>query len=169
MGAMYLERRHVMLAARTTNLWRLVMWIAICLGGGLLLGFAFRPDAWFATLDRPSFAPPNWVFGPVWSVLYVLMAVAIWRVERHHRLRDVRPARKAFIGQLALNFAWTPIFFGLHAIHMALGIIVTLWAAIIGTFIAFHRIDRPAAYLLLPYLAWVTFATALNGAYSFLN
>jgi benzodiazapine receptor len=169
MGAMYLERRHVMLAARTTNLWRLVLWIAICLGGGMLLGFAFRAGPWFAALERPSFAPPNWVFAPAWSILYVLMAVAIWRVERHLGLRDVRPARKAFIGQLALNFAWTPVFFGLHAIHLALGIIVTLWAAIVLTIVAFHRIDRPAAYLLLPYLAWVTFATALNGAYSFLN
>jgi tryptophan-rich sensory protein len=158
-----------MLAARTTNLWRLVMWIAICLGGGMLLGYAFRPGAWFAALERPSFAPPNWLFAPVWSTLYVVMAVAIWRVERHYPMRDVGLARKAFIAQLALNFAWSPAFFGLHAIHVALGIIVTLWAALVGTIIAFHRIDRPAAYLLLPYLAWVTFATALNGAYSFLN
>lgn len=168
-GGMYIEQRHAMLASRTTNLWRLVLWIALCLGGGMLLGIVFRPDAWFRALERPAFAPPDWVFAPVWSTLYVLMGVAMWRVERFHRLREIRPARRAFLAQLALNFAWTPVFFGMHAIHLALGIIVVLWMAIGATIALFHRIDRPAAYLLLPYWAWVTFATALNGGYSFLN
>ena len=169
MGAMYLDRRHVMLATRTTNIWRLVLWITVCLGGGLVIGHALRPDAWFRALERPAFAPPDWVFAPVWAILYVLMAVAMWRVERYHRMRDVGGARTAFLGQLALNFAWTPIFFGLHAVHLALGVIVTLWCAIAATFVLFHRIDRTAAYLLVPCWAWVTFAIALNGGYSFLN
>ena len=158
-----------MLASRTTNLWRLALWIAVCLGGGLLIGHVFRPDEWFRALERPSFAPPDWVFGPVWATLYVLMGIAMWRVDRYHRMRDVTKARKAFIVQLAVNFAWTPVFFGFHAIHLALGLIVVLWWAIAVTFVLFHRIDRPAAWLLVPYWAWVTFATALNGGYSFLN
>lgn len=169
MTDMYIEHRHSMLAVRTTNLWRLVLWVAVCLGGGILIGVASGPDAWFRALERPSFAPPDWVFAPVWSTLYVLMAIAMWRVERYHRMRDVRVARRAFIAQLVLNFSWTPVFFGLHAIHMALGIILVLWAVIAATVVLFHRIDKPAAYLMLPYLAWVTFATALNGGYSFLN
>ena len=169
MATMFIEQRHAMLASRTTNLWRLALWIAVCLGGGMLVGFAFRPGEWFTSLERPAFAPPDWMFAPVWSALYVLMAVAMWRVERYHRMRDTRTPRKAFIAQLAINFAWTPMFFGLHAIHVALGVIVMLWWAIGATVALFHRIDRVAAALLLPYWAWVTFALVLNGAYSFLN
>ncbi len=74
MAVMYIEHRHAMLASRTTNLWRLALWIAVCLGGGLLIGYAFRPDEWFRALERPSFAPPDWLFAPVWATLYVLMA-----------------------------------------------------------------------------------------------
>lgn len=166
---MDIDRRHVSLASRTTNLWRLAFWIAVCFGGGMAIGLAFQPGDWFRALVRPAFAPPDWVFAPVWSTLYVMMAVAMWRVERHDRTRDVRGARAAFVSQLFANFLWSPIFFGLHAIHIALGVIVTLWWAIAATFVIFHRIDRTAACLLVPYWGWVTFAVYLNGGYSFLN
>jgi tryptophan-rich sensory protein len=119
--------------------------------------------AWYADLHRPSWSPPNWLFGPVWTVLYILMAVAVWLVWRKGG-SGARPAILLWAVQLVLNGVWTPIFFGLHEIGWALADIVALWAAIGATAAAFRRVSRPAAGLMLPYLAWVTFATVINYA-----
>ena len=118
--------------------------------------------AWYAGLVRPSWAPPNHVFGPVWTVLYVLMATAAWLVsrERYHRQRTV--ALGAYVVQLLLNAAWAPLFFGARNPGFGLFDIVTLWLAIVWTLREFSRVQRAAAWLLVPYLAWVSFAMALN-------
>ena len=124
---------------------------------------------WYPGLAKPAFNPPNWVFGPVWTVLYVLMAVAAWRVWRRRTSPGVRLALGLYGLQLALNLAWSVIFFGLHQIGAALAEILALLAAILATTLAFWRIDRPAAVMFAPYLAWVSFATALNLAIWQLN
>lgn len=139
----------------------LAAWITLCLGGGLLVAFQFPVDDWYRALAKPSWTPPGAVFGPVWTALYVAMGVAAWRIDRtavHQRPYALR----LFLVQLALNLAWTPLFFGLHAIGAALAIIAVLCIAIAATVIAFLRLDRPAGWLMMPYLAWVAFAGALN-------
>ncbi len=126
--------------------------------------------AWYNTLNKPSFAPPNWIFGPVWTLLYAMMGVAfflIWRLGL--KKKKTKLAVKFFAAQLALNFIWTPVFFGLRAPFPALFIIAAMWGMIVLTILAFDRLSRPAAYLLLPYLMWVSFATILNGAIVVLN
>jgi len=122
---------------------------------------------WYPTLIKPSFNPPNWVFAPVWTVLYVLMGIAAWRVWQRTSLAS--PAMISFYVQLALNAAWSAIFFIWHRIGAALGEIALLLAAILATTIAFSAIDLLAAVLLLPYFAWVSFAAVLNGALWRLN
>jgi translocator protein len=117
------------------------------------------PGAWYASLAKPEWNPPSWIFGPVWSVLYLSMAVAAWLVWRKggqgHALR-------LYIVQLALNAAWTPVFFGAHQLGAALLVILALWLAILLTLRAFWRISKPAGLLFVPYLAWVSFASFLN-------
>ncbi len=124
---------------------------------------------WYRTLTRPGFAPPNWVFGPVWTLLYLLMAIAAWRVW----LASPSPARSwavgLFLSQLALNLAWTWIFFREHAIGTALIEIAVLWVTIGAATLAFSRVELGAGWLMTPYLAWVTFAGVLNAAFWRLN
>lgn len=135
--------------------------------GLLLLTFAapavstFIPmtDGWYAALNKPSWQPPSTVFGPVWGILYTLMAVAAWLVWLHKGL--ARPLH-LYVGQLAVNAAWTPVFFGMHRIDMALGVIVVLWLAVLTTMVAFFRVRAGAGWLFVPYLLWVSFAAALN-------
>jgi len=122
---------------------------------------------WYAQLAKPSFNPPGWIFGPVWTTLYVLMAVAAWRVWRVAGLRS-RPMIVFFV-QLALNTAWSFIFFGAHAVGWALAEVAVLLLIIVWTAIAFVRRDRAAGLLMLPYVAWVSFATLLNAAIWKLN
>lgn len=114
---------------------------------------------WYPSLVKPSWTPPSWVFGPVWTVLYALMAVAAWLVWRKAGWCG---ALGMFAVQLALNAAWSPLFFGLHRIGLALADIALLWIAIIATLVAFAKQSPLAAWLLVPYLLWVSFATALN-------
>jgi tryptophan-rich sensory protein len=146
-------------------------WLVLCFG---VAGVSSRWTAaeipgWFRTLARPAIAPPNWIFAPVWTLLYALMAIAAWRVG----LAAPSPARTwglaLFLAQLALNFAWSWIFFRRHAIGAALVEIIVLWSAIGATAILFARVAPLAAWLIAPYLAWVTFACLLNGAYWRLN
>lgn len=118
------------------------------------------PGDWYASLNKPSWNPPGWVFGPVWTLLYLLMATAAWRVWRRRGLCS-RPLVLYFI-QLALNAAWTPVFFGARAIGPALIVLLLLLATLLATVAAFRRVDRAAAWLLAPYLAWSGFATFLN-------
>lgn len=123
------------------------------------LGAFSMPGSWYAGLNKPSWNPPPWIFGPAWTLLYTLMAVAAWLVWK--RAGFTRPLALYFV-QLALNAAWTPIFFGAHELGWALIEIVAMWIAIALTLISFFRVNRAAGWLLAPYLAWVTFATALN-------
>lgn len=124
-----------------------------------LAGSFSLPGAWYAALNKPEWNPPSWIFGPVWSLLYLLMAVAAWQVWKRDGWR--RPIWLYFV-QLAINAAWTPVFFGAHQPGWALVVIVMMWFAILLTLLAFFQVRKSAAWLLLPYLAWVTFATFLN-------
>jgi tryptophan-rich sensory protein len=117
---------------------------------------------WYAALNKPSFNPPNWIFGPVWTILYTLMAIAAWLVWRTPGSRRRTAALWLFAIQLVLNFLWTPVFFHFHAIAAALAIIVLLWLAILVTTMRFWPLSRSAGWMMLPYLAWVGFAAALN-------
>lgn len=117
---------------------------------------------WYAGLLKPSFNPPNWVFGPVWSTLYLMMAVAAWLVWRAGGWAYAHVALAIYGGQLALNLLWSILFFGLHRIDLAAIEIVILDAAIVATILAFRRHSHAAAWLLAPYLLWVGYATALT-------
>ena len=122
---------------------------------------------WYAGLAHPSFAPPNWLFAPVWTTLYVLMAVAAWRVWRIAGMKS--PEIAAYVLQLIFNFAWSAIFFAAHQIGLALVEIGLLLLLILTTTILFWRRDRLAGLLFLPYLAWTVFAAFLNHAFWALN
>jgi tryptophan-rich sensory protein len=149
----------------------LLFWIGLCFAAAGIGGrwTASEIPGWYRTLARPGIAPPNWVFAPVWTLLYALMAIAAWQVW----LAPSSPLRTwglgLFLVQLALNCAWTWIFFRQHAMGGALVEIVLLWAVIAATALAFGRVAPSAAWLMTPYLAWVSFAAVLNAAYWRLN
>ncbi len=136
-------------------------------GAGASLFTTPEIPTWYAGLNRPSIAPPNWVFAPVWTTLYLMMGFAAWLVWKITGLRSA--AMAAFALQLALNFAWSAIFFRLHDIGGALAEIVVLDLAILTTTILFFGRDRLAGLLMLPYLAWTLFATFLTYAFWGLN
>ena len=141
--------------------------VALCEAAGLV-GTVFTLQAipeWYALLNKPAFSPPNWLFGPVWTTLYFMMGTAAWLVWQ----RQGTAALKVFWLQLALNALWTPLFFGLQNPLAGLVCIALMWLAIVWTIVGFWRVSRPAALLMLPYLAWVSFATALNYAIWTLN
>jgi tryptophan-rich sensory protein len=149
----------------------LVFWFALCFAvAGIGASWtASEVTGWYRTLKRPSIAPPQWVFGPVWTLLYGLMAFAAWRVW----MTAPSPARSwalgLFLAQLALNLAWSWIFFRKHAMGAALIEVVGLWGMIGVTTFGFSRVEVAAAWLMAPYLAWVTFAGVLNAAFWRLN
>ena len=149
----------------------LVLWIFVCQVVGLIGGRWTAPEirGWYRGLRKPPFNPPNWIFGPVWATLYLLMAIAAWLVAESSpsRLRSI--ALVLFAVQLALNLAWSWIFFRRHAIRAAFAEIVVMWLAIGATTIIFAPISSAAAWLMAPYWAWVTFASLLNGAIARLN
>lgn len=125
---------------------------------------------WYASLIRPGFSPPNWIFGPVWTTLYALMGIAaflVWRKGLPNK--DVKVALGLFLGQLVLNSLWSIIFFGLQNPGAALVEIIFLWLAIVATIVAFARISKLAAWLLVPYILWVSFAAYLNYSIWLLN
>lgn len=140
--------------------------IAAAIGSALTLP---QIPTWYEGLVKPWFNPPNAVFGPVWTILYALMAVAMWRVWMRSEGAVRRRAAGVFALQLALNVAWSAAFFAAHSPGAGLIVIVALLAAIIATILVFGPIDRPAAWLLAPYLAWVSFASVLNAAVFVLN
>jgi tryptophan-rich sensory protein len=144
----------------------LILFLALVLGGGTIIGMATAPGPWYAALEKPSFNPSGWIFAPVWSALYVTIAVAGWRVWS--RARD-SAAMRLWWAQLALNFIWSPVFFAAHRIDWAFGVILLLLAAILGFIATAWRRDRIAALLFLPYAAWVAFAAVLNAALWRLN
>lgn len=139
------------------------------LGGWLLASFAaaalgglFMPGEWYASLRKPAWNPPSWLFGPVWTALYVMMAVSAWLVWRQGGWGRQRLPLGFYAVQLALNAFWTPLFFGLHWPGVAFAEMMLLWLAIVATVAVFRPVSAVAAGLLLPYLAWVSFAAALN-------
>ena len=140
----------------------LLGFLALTLAAGFAAGQVTAPNiaSWYNGLAKPSFNPPSWVFAPVWTALYVLMAVAAWRVWRQAGLRSA--ALALWFVQLGLNFAWSFLFFGAHAPGLALADLSLLWLILGATLIASRRIDRLAGWLLIPYLAWVSFAGVLN-------
>jgi tryptophan-rich sensory protein len=144
----------------------LFLFIVVVVGGGLAIGYLTAPGEWYASLAKPSFNPPAAVFAPVWTVLYVLIAVAGWRIW----CKDAGSrAMRLWWGQLALNFLWSPTFFAAHQIGLALLIVVLLLAAILAFIAVSWRQDRLAAWLFAPYGAWVAFASVLNAAIFALN
>jgi len=136
-------------------------WVLICFAAAAL-GAVFMPGDWYAALRKPTWNPPGWIFGPVWSVLYTMMAVAAWLVWQRGGFGAQRRPLGLFLVQLALNAAWTPLFFGLHQPGVAFAEIVLLWLAIAWTLATFWRVHRAAAWMLVPYLTWVSFAALLN-------
>jgi len=151
--------------SRRTAVPALVVYLAAVAAVAVIgsLATAGNVDGWYADADKPPFNPPNWLFAPVWTTLYVAMAVAAWLVRRRGGATTV------WWVQLALNFAWTPVFFGLEQLWLGLAIIVALDVAVLATVVVFARTSRAAAALLVPYLAWTLFATALNLGIAVLN
>lgn len=136
-------------------------WLLLCFGAAGM-GAAFAPGDWYAALNKPSWNPPGWLFGPVWTVLYAMMATAAWLVWKEGGWNKQREPLLLFLGQLALNALWSPLFFGLQNPAVAFVEIVFLWLAIVATMRFFLPVNRAATLLLAPYLAWVSFASFLN-------
>ena len=147
------------------------LWVAVSFSAGAI-GARFTGSAvasWYADTNKPAWTPPAVVFGPVWSVLYLMMGVAAWLVWRKAGFSGATAAIVLFVLQLIANAAWSWIFFGLHRFGLAFIEIVVLWALILATLIAFWRHDTTAGLLMLPYLTWVSYASALNLAIWRLN
>lgn len=149
----------------------LVLWIGLCTVGGALVGVLTGggDSAWYLGLRKPAFNPPSWVFAPVWTALYAAMGIAAWRVWRRGGWRLQGRPLTFFVSQLALNWAWSFLFFTLQSPLLALADIVVLWVLIVATCRVFARVEVVAAWLLVPYLGWVTFATILNAAIVAMN
>ncbi len=145
-----------------------VGWLVVTFGAAAI-GARFLPDEWYRGLKKPSWNPPTAVFGPVWTVLYLLMAVAAWLLWRRYGLAAAVLPLSFFVLQLVLNASWTWLFFGRHEIGAALIDILALWVVIVITIVLFWGHMTLAGVLLLPYLAWVSFASILNGTIWSLN
>ena len=145
--------------------------VLLCLAVSALGGLATSSSVgtWYQTLAKPSFNPPDWVFAPVWTTLYIFMAISGWRVWRTPNSQLRTHALRVFYVQLVLNLLWSFLFFGMQEIGLALVEIIALLAAIVVTMVLFSRIDRPAGMLFLPYSIWVAFASLLNSALWVLN
>jgi tryptophan-rich sensory protein len=135
--------------------------LVFVVGGRLVIGFLTVPGEWYAQLNKPAFNPPNWIFAPVWTVLYVMIAMAGWRTFERNRSDW---SMRSWWSQLGLNFLWSPVFFTAHQIGAALLIILLLFVAIIAFIVMSLRQDRVATWLFAPYAVWVIFASMLNGA-----
>jgi tryptophan-rich sensory protein len=144
----------------------LVLFLLLVTGGGLLVGWLTVPGEWYAQLSKPAFNPPKWIFAPVWTVLYILIAIAGWRAWQ--REPWALPMTLWWV-QLALNFLWSPTFFAAHRIGLALVIVLLLLAAILAFAAASWRLDRVTALLFAPYAVWVAFAAMLNASIFMLN
>lgn len=147
------------------------VFLLLCFGVAGISSWITSPQIsdWYATISKPAWTPPSWVFGPVWTTLYAMMAVAGWRIWLLAPSAGRTWALGLFAIQLALNFAWSPTFFALHRLGLSVGIIVALWLAIGGFVIAAWPLSRTAAWLFVPYWVWVSFASALNLAIWRLN
>ncbi len=139
----------------------LVLWVLGALAAGWI-GSNFQPGEWYASLTKPSWSPPNTVFAPVWTILYVLMGVAAWLIWRKAGFSGARPALSLFVVQLVLNSLWSYLFFGLQKPMVAFIEIIVLWCVILATLVRFWEVRPSAGALLIPYLCWVSFASVLN-------
>lgn len=150
---------------------KLLLTIFFCLSVGFLGALFTTPaiPAWYANISKPVFSPPNWLFGPVWTVLYILMAISFYLIWIKKKDVNVKNAMKLFGIQLFLNAIWSPVFFGVKNLFLALVIIVFMWIFIRKTILSFGKIDRKASRLLYPYLVWVSFAVILNFSVWLLN
>jgi benzodiazapine receptor len=157
---------------RLPDIWRLILSIAICQLAGFI-GSIFTAEAiptWYASLNKPSFTPPNWLFSPVWIALFIIMGISlflVWR-ERHGSIH-ARPALISFGVQLVLNVSWSAAFFGMKSPAAGLVVIIALWIAIFVTILRFRKVSEVAGLLLIPYIVWVTFAALLNLSLFYLN
>ncbi|MFM1813671.1 MAG: hypothetical protein RLZ98_366 [Pseudomonadota bacterium] len=154
------------------SLVRLFACLVLCLGVGAAGGFFTAPEipTWYAGLIKPSWTPPSWVFPVVWNILYAMMGVSLWLLWDRAAPGPSRTAAiTAFFVQLVLNASWSPVFFTLHQVGLALAIIVLLAIAIATTIAYAWRVQRWAAWLLLPYLAWVSYASTLNAGIWWMN
>ena len=139
----------------------LVGWLALCFTASGTAVFV-STDGWYAGLHKPAWNPPDWIFGPVWTLLYMMMAVAAWLVWRDGGWKKQGRALGLFLLQWLLNALWTPLFFGMHRSGLALVEIIALWLALAVTLRSFWRVKKTAGVLLVPYLVWVSFAAVLN-------
>jgi len=144
----------------------LLLFELLVLGGGLLIGFTNRPGEWYESLAKPPFNPPDWLFGPAWTALYLLIAFVGWRCWQQ---RPTAGRMQLWWAQLALNFLWMPLFFGMQQMALALVVILLLLAAILAFIAASWRLDRLSAWLFVPYALWVAFAVYLNLSLLLLN
>lgn len=147
------------------ELTKLAISLIICQLPGVLGSLASFSSitTWYETLNKPGFAPPNWFFGPVWIILYLLMGISLYLVwSKGLGDRAVKIGIALFAIQLFLNAIWSPIFFGLHALQLSFNVIIIMWLFIVLTIVRFLSISKPAAYLLIPYIGWVTIAAMLN-------
>jgi benzodiazapine receptor len=143
-----------------------ILFIVIVLGCGLLIGINNIPGEWYQSLVKPSFNPPNWIFAPVWSILYVVIGFVGARTFLNHRRTA---AMRFWVVQMIFNFAWSPLFFGFREIAMALIVIIALLISIVGFIVVSRKQDDLSALLFVPYLAWVAFATLLNTSIFLMN
>src|SRR5690606_13098699 len=144
----------------------LILFLVLVVGGGWLIGANTAPGEWYDSLEKPAFNPPAWLFAPVWTVLYILIAVAGWRAWMR---KDTGGAMMIWWAQLGLNFLWSPLFFALQMPVAALLVIIALLLTIIMFIRTTWHPDRVSAFLFVPYLAWVAFATLLNASIVVLN
>lgn len=143
------------------QIFALIGWLVLCFSASATAVF-IRPGGWYADLHKPVWNPPAWIFGPVWTTLYVMMAVAAWLVWRNGGWKAQRRALGLFLLQWGLNALWTPLFFGWHRCGLAFFELAALWLVLVLTVLAFWQAKRAAGILLIPYLLWVSFAAFLN-------
>jgi len=152
--------------------WKLIVAVIMCLMVGYIGSLATYPaiPTWFATLNKPIFSPPNWLFAPVWTALYILMGISLYLVwVKGTKIKRNKEAINLFLIQLGLNFLWSFIFFGFRNPSLAFLEIIALWILLLMTILRFWKISKIAAYLLMPYIAWISFASILNLAIVLLN
>jgi tryptophan-rich sensory protein len=161
---------------KTSNIFKLVFAIIICELAGVVGSIFTTPaiGSWYATLTKPSFSAPNWVFAPVWTILFAFMGIALFLVWKKRpsgvdRQREKKVAIRIFFAQLFMNVLWSILFFGLNSPRGALIEIIGLWAIIAATMFSFYKVSKGAAFILAPYLLWVSFATVLNFAIWYIN
>ena len=147
----------------------LVVFQIFVVGGGLLMGYLTAPGDWYTQLAKPTFTPPGWIFAPVWTILYIMIAFMGWRLSQFHQKNRVSVSMRLWWSQLGLNFLWSPIFFGAHLVGTALIVLSLLFLNILGLIIVTWRQDRLTALLNIPYAIWVSFAGVLNASIFILN